>query len=293
MRADFNVSVRKQGEEFGTRTETKNVNSVRFVMQTIEHEARRQVDLIEDGGTVVQETRLFDPNTGTTRSMRSKEDAHDYRYFPDPDLLPLELDDAFVAECRKSLPELPDAKRRRYVTVLGLSDYNAAVLTAEVETARWFEALLSETAVAQGKSEAEVAKQAANWLISEFFGALNKGGHSLADSPVSHQQAAELLALIGKGTISGSIAKQVLEKMLETGDSASAIVEREGLKQESDSGAIEAAIEKILAENADKVEQFRAGKEALFGFFVGQTMKAMQGKANPQVVNEVLRGKLG
>ncbi|MGZ5251158.1 MAG: Asp-tRNA(Asn)/Glu-tRNA(Gln) amidotransferase subunit GatB [Caldimonas sp.] len=298
MRADVNVSVRKpgsNGEEtpFGTRTETKNVNSVRFVMATIEHEARRQVEVLEDGGTIVQETRLFDPGTGTTRSMRSKEDAHDYRYFPDPDLLPLELDDAFVAECRASLPELPDPKRRRYVETLGLSDYNAAVLTAEVETARWFEALLTETAAAQGKGDAEVAKQAANWLISEFFGALNKGGHSLEDSPVSHQQAAELLALIGKGTISGSIAKQVLETMLATGDGATAIVEREGLKQESDSGAIETAVDQVLAANADKVAEYRGGKEALFGFFVGQTMKAMQGKANPQVVNEVLKAKLG
>ena len=293
MRADVNVSVRKPGGELGTRTETKNVNSVRFVMQTIEHEARRQVGLIEDGGTVVQETRLFDPGTGTTRSMRSKEDAHDYRYFPDPDLLPLELDEAFLNECRDSLPELPDAKRKRYEQELGLSTYNAQVLTAEVETARWFEALLDETATAQGKQPADVAKQAANWLISELFGALNKAGKDLADSPVGHAQAAELLALIGKGTISGSIAKQVLETMLETGDGAAAIVEREGLKQESDSGAIEAAVDKVLAGNADKVAEYKAGKEALFGFFVGQTMKAMQGKANPQVVNEVLRTKLG
>jgi len=293
MRADVNVSVRKPGEEFGTRTETKNVNSVRFVMQTIEHEARRQVDLIEDGGKVVQETRLFDPNTGTTRSMRSKEDAHDYRYFPDPDLLPLELDDAFIDECRGSLPELPDAKRQRYEGELGLSAYNAQVLTAEVETARWFEALLLAAASAQGKQPADVAKQAANWLISELFGALNKAGHDLEASPVSPEKGAELLALIGKGTISGTIAKQVLETMIETGDGAAAIVEREGLKQESDSGAIEAAVDKVLADNADKVEQFKAGKEALFGFFVGQTMKAMQGKGNPQVVNEVLRAKLG
>jgi aspartyl-tRNA(Asn)/glutamyl-tRNA(Gln) amidotransferase subunit B len=293
MRADVNVSVRRPGEEFGTRTETKNVNSVRFVMQAIEHEARRQVELLEDGGEVVQETRLFDPNTGTTRSMRSKEDAHDYRYFPDPDLLPLELDDAFLDECRESLPELPDAKRRRYIEELGLSAYNAGVLTAEVETARWFEALLLETATAQGKTPAEVARQASNWLISEFFGALNKIGRELADSPVGHAQAAELLALVGKGTISGSIAKQVLETMLETGESASTIVEREGLKQESDSGAIEAAVDKVLADNADKVAEYKAGKQALFGFFVGQTMKAMQGKANPQVVNEVLRAKLG
>ncbi|MXO58096.1 Asp-tRNA(Asn)/Glu-tRNA(Gln) amidotransferase subunit GatB [Altererythrobacter salegens] len=293
MRADVNVSVRKPGDEFGTRTETKNVNSVRFVMAVVEAEALRQVDLIEDGGTVVQETRLYDPDRNETRSMRSKEDAHDYRYFPDPDLLPLVLDDAFVEECRASLPELPDAKRNRYIAELGVPEYNAHVLTAEVETARWFEALLSETAAAQGKSEGEVAKQASNWLISEFFGALNKAGHELADSPVSHEQAAELLALVGKGTISGSIAKQVLETMIETGDSAGTIVEREGLKQESDSGAIEAAVDKVLADNADKVADYKGGKQQLFGFFVGQTMKAMQGKGNPQVVNEVLKAKLG
>jgi aspartyl-tRNA(Asn)/glutamyl-tRNA(Gln) amidotransferase subunit B len=293
MRADVNVSVRKVGDEFGTRTETKNVNSVRFVMATIEYEANRQVDVLESGGKIVQETRLFDPGTGTTRSMRSKEDAHDYRYFPDPDLLPLVLEDDFLEDCRNSLPELPDAKRARYEGELGLSPYNAAVLTAEVETARWFELLLGETATAQGKQPAEVAKQAANWLISELFGALNKLGKPLEESPVSPSAGAELLALIGKGTISGSIAKQVLETMLETGDSAGAIVEREGLKQESDTGAIEAAVDGILAANADKVEQYRGGKVALFGFFVGQTMKAMQGKGNPQVVNEILKAKLG
>ncbi|HUD29324.1 MAG TPA: Asp-tRNA(Asn)/Glu-tRNA(Gln) amidotransferase subunit GatB [Novosphingobium sp.] len=293
MRADVNVSVRRPGEELGTRTETKNVNSVRFVMQAIEHEANRQVDVIEGGGKIVQETRLFDPNTGSTRSMRSKEDAHDYRYFPDPDLLPLVLDDAFLAECRASLPELPDAKRARYEGELGLSAYNAAVLTADVDTFQWFEALLAETALAQGKQPAEVAKQAANWLISELFGALNKLGKSLDESPVSPEQAADLLSLVGKGTISGSIAKQVLEIMLETGDGATAIVEREGLKQESDTGAIEAKVDEILAANADKVAQYREGKVALFGFFVGQTMKAMQGKGNPQVVNEILKARLG
>ncbi|WP_324741936.1 Asp-tRNA(Asn)/Glu-tRNA(Gln) amidotransferase subunit GatB [Tsuneonella sp. CC-YZS046] len=293
MRADVNVSVRKPGEEFGTRTETKNVNSVRFIMQAIEYEASRQVDVLEGGGKIVQETRLFDPDSGTTRSMRSKEDAHDYRYFPDPDLLPLELDEAFLDECRASLPELPDAKRLRYENELGLSAYNADVLTAEVETARWFEALLAASAARQGKPDAAVAKQAANWLISELFGALNKLGVELENSPVSPEAGAELLALIGDGTISGSIAKQVLEKMLETGDGAAAIVEREGLKQESDTGAIEAAVDKVLADNADKVEQYKGGKEALFGFFVGQTMKAMQGKANPQVVNELLKQKLG
>jgi aspartyl-tRNA(Asn)/glutamyl-tRNA(Gln) amidotransferase subunit B len=292
MRADVNVSVRKPGDELGTRTETKNVNSVRFVMAVVEQEARRQVDLIEDGGRVVQETRLYDPDRNETRSMRSKEDAHDYRYFPDPDLLPLVLDDEFLADCLASLPELPDAKRSRYETALGLSAYNANILTAEVDTARWFEALLAESEAKQGKTGPDVAKQAANWLTSELFGALNRLGKDLAYSPVSPPQAAELLALIADGTISGTIAKQVFEKMLETGDGAATIVEREGLKQTSDAGAIDTVIAKILADNADKVEQYKAGKEALFGFFVGQTMKAMQGKANPGVVNELLKKAL-
>ncbi|GEO00527.1 aspartyl/glutamyl-tRNA(Asn/Gln) amidotransferase subunit B [Novosphingobium sediminis] len=293
MRADVNVSVRKPGEPFGTRTETKNVNSVRFVMAVVEQEAKRQVAVLEDGGKIVQETRLYDPDRNETRSMRSKEDAHDYRYFPDPDLLPVELDDAFLEECRASLPELPDAKRHRYESVLGLSAYNAGVLTAEVETSRWFEALLAESAAKQGKPESEVAKQAANWLTSELFGALNKLGKGLAESPVSPEAGGELLALVGKGTISGSAAKQVLEKMLETGDAPGVIVEREGLTQTSDTGAIEAAVDAVLAANADKVEQYKGGKEALFGFFVGQTMKAMQGKGNPGLVNEVLKAKLG
>jgi aspartyl-tRNA(Asn)/glutamyl-tRNA(Gln) amidotransferase subunit B len=282
MRADVNVSVRKPGEEYGTRTETKNVNSIRFVMQTIEVEARRQVDLIEDGGTVVQETRLFDPNKMETRSMRSKEDAHDYRYFPDPDLLPLELSDEFLEECRASLPELPDAKRARY-EAMGLTAYAAAVLTAEAETAFWFEDLL-----AAGVD----AKQGSNWLLSELFGALNKMGKSLDESPVSPTQAAELLSLVADGTISGSIAKQVFEIMLETGQGAAAIVEEKGLKQTSDTGAIEAVIAEILANNPGQLEQYRGGKENLFGFFVGQTMKAMQGKANPGVVNDLLKKAL-
>ena len=283
MRADVNVSVRKPGGELGTRTETKNVNSIRFMMQAIEYEAQRQVDLIEDGGAVVQETRLFDANKSETRSMRSKEDAHDYRYFPDPDLLPVELDDAFIEECRASLPELPDAKRARY-EAMGLTAYNAAVLTAEAETAFWFEDLL-----AAGVEP----KQASNWLMSELFGALNKLGKTLDDSPVSPTQAAELLTLVADGTISGSISKQVFEIMLETGQGASAIVEEKGLKQTSDTGAIEAEIAKIMAANEDKVAEYRGGKDKLFGFFVGQTMKAMQGKANPQVINDLLRKALG
>ncbi|WP_338504644.1 Asp-tRNA(Asn)/Glu-tRNA(Gln) amidotransferase subunit GatB [Sphingomonas kaistensis] len=283
MRADVNVSVRKPGDEFGTRTETKNVNSVRFVQQVIELEARRQVEILEEGGSIVQETRLYDPDKGETRSLRSKEDAHDYRYFPDPDLLPLELDDQFIEDCRASLPELPDAKRKRYEAA-GITAYNASVLTAEVETARWFDALL--------EAGAEPVR-AANWVVAELFGALNRLGKDIADCPVTPTQAAELLGLVADGTISGSIAKTVFEKMLETGDGANAIVEREGLRQNSDTGAIDAEIDKILAANADKVAQYKDGKVQLFGFFVGQTMKAMAGKANPGVVNERLKAKLG
>ncbi|WP_341632688.1 Asp-tRNA(Asn)/Glu-tRNA(Gln) amidotransferase subunit GatB [Sphingomonas agri] len=282
MRADVNVSVRKPGDAFGTRTETKNVNSVRFVMAVVEHEAKRQVELIESGGKVAQETRLFDPDKGVTRSLRSKEDAHDYRYFPDPDLLPLELDEAFLEECRGSLPELPDAKRQRYED-LGITTYNAGVLTAEVETARWFDALL----------DAGVdPKQGANWVVAELFGALNRRSESIEKSPVSPSQAAELLGLVANGTISGTIAKQVFEIMLETGEGPSDVVEKRGLKQTSDTGAIDAEIDKVLAANADKVAEYKGGKQQLFGFFVGQTMKAMQGKANPQLVNERLRSKL-
>ncbi|WP_375403760.1 Asp-tRNA(Asn)/Glu-tRNA(Gln) amidotransferase subunit GatB [uncultured Sphingomonas sp.] len=282
MRADVNVSVRKAGEPLGTRTETKNVNSVRFVMATVEFEARRQVELLEEGGTIVQETRLFDPDRGVTRSMRSKEDAHDYRYFPDPDLLPLELDDAFLEDCRASLPELPDAKRRRYEAA-GVTPYNANVLTAEVETARWFDTLLEAGAE---------PKAAANWVAGELFGALNRLGLGMEASPVSPTQAAELLGLVADGTLSGSLAKQVFEVMLETGQDAGVVVEERGLKQTSDTGAIEAAIAGIMAANADKVADYRGGKDKLFGFFVGQTMKAMGGKANPVVVNTLLKAKL-
>ena len=283
MRADVNVSVRKPGDELGTRTETKNVNSVRFVMAVVEQEARRQVEVLEAGGKIQQETRLYDPDRNETRSMRSKEDAHDYRYFPDPDLLPLVLDDAFLEECRASLPELPDAKRARY-EALGITAYQATVLTAEVEAARWFDALLDA-----GVKPAA----AANWTTSELFGALNRTGRDIENSPVSPAQAAELLGLIADGTLSGSLAKQVFEVMLETGDGAAKVVEDRGLKQTSDTGAIEAVIADVMAANADKVADYRGGKDKLFGFFVGQTMKAMGGKANPAVVNEVLKGMLG
>ncbi|WP_322963238.1 Asp-tRNA(Asn)/Glu-tRNA(Gln) amidotransferase subunit GatB [Sphingomonas fuzhouensis] len=286
MRADVNVSVRKPGDEFGTRTETKNVNSVRFVMAAIEYEAKRQVAVLEDGGKIVQETRLFNVESGTTRSMRSKEDAHDYRYFPDPDLLPLELTDAFLEECRASLPELPDAKRRRY-EALGLTPYNAGVLTAEVETARWFDGLLDALEGTSAKPA-----QAANWVAAELFGALNRLGKDITESPVSPAQAAELLALVADGTLSGSLSKQVFEIMLETGDGPSKIVEERGLKQTSDTGAIEAVIAEVLEKNPNQLGQYRGGKEALFGFFVGQTMKAMGGKANPAVVNDLLKKAL-
>jgi aspartyl-tRNA(Asn)/glutamyl-tRNA(Gln) amidotransferase subunit B len=286
MRADVNVSVRRPGQPFGTRTETKNVNSVRFIMAAIEHEANRQVDVIEGGGAIVQETRLWDPDKAETRSLRSKEEAHDYRYFPDPDLLPVELADDFLAACRASLPELPDAKRRRYERMLGLPPYNASVLTAEVETARWFEVLLE----ALGE---EHAVRASNWVISDLFGALNRLGKGLADSPVTPAQAAELLRLTADGTLSGTLAKQVFEIMLDTGEDPGRIVEERGLRQTSDTGAIDRVVAEILAANPDKVAEYRAGKDKLFGFFVGQTMKAMAGKANPQLVNELLRKALG
>ena len=293
MRADVNVSVRKPGEPFGTRTETKNVNSVRFVMQTIEYEANRQVDVLESGGAIVQETRLFDPDSGTTRSMRSKEDAHDYRYFPDPDLLPLELDDAFLEECRASLPELPDAKRHRYENALGLSAYNAGVLTAEVETFARFETLLAETAKLLGKSEADVATQVANWSLSVAPGVMNALGDEADPANATAEAQAAILQMQAAGDISGGQAKEIYEIVLKTGREPAEIAETEGLKQQSDTGAIESVIDAVLAANADKVEEYRGGKDKLFGFFVGQTMKAMQGKANPAVVNEVLKAKLG
>ncbi|WP_207774791.1 Asp-tRNA(Asn)/Glu-tRNA(Gln) amidotransferase subunit GatB [Sphingosinicella sp. YJ22] len=289
MRADVNVSVRKPGQPFGTRTETKNVNSVRFIMAAIEYEANRQVEVLEEGGTVVQETRLFDPDKGETRSLRSKEEAHDYRYFPDPDLLPVELSDAFLDECRETLPELPDAKRHRYEQELGLSAYNASVLTADVTTARWFEELLAAT----GKAGPEIGKAASNWVISDLFGALNRLGRDITDSPVSPKQGADLLGLVADGTLSGTLAKQVFEIMLETGQDPGRIVEERGLKQTSDTGAIDKVIAEIMAANEDKVAEYRGGKDKLFGFFVGQTMKAMAGKANPQVVNELLKKALG
>jgi len=282
MRADVNVSVRKHGEPFRTRCEVKNVNSVRFVMQAVEAEAARQVEVWESGGTVEQETRLFDPARGETRSMRSKEDAHDYRYFPDPDLLPLVLDEAWVAGLRDGLPELPDAKRARFVKEHGLPAYDAAVLVADQETAAFFET------VAAGRD----AKLAANWMMGDFFAALNRTGRSIGDSPVSAAALGQLLDLLADRTINGRIAKEVFEAMVDTGQPPASIVESKGLRQVTDTGAIEQAVASVLAANPDKLAEYKAGKDKLFGFFVGQVMKAMAGKGNPALVNEALRQRL-
>jgi aspartyl-tRNA(Asn)/glutamyl-tRNA(Gln) amidotransferase subunit B len=282
MRADVNVSVRKPGTGLGTRCEIKNVNSTRFMAQAIEYEARRQIEILEGGGTIDQETRLFDPNVGETRTMRSKEDAHDYRYFPDPDLLPLVIDEKWIAEIKASLPELPDAKKKRFVESYGLTAYDARVLSGDSEAAAYFET------VAKGRD----AKQAANWVTQELFGALNKQGLELSQSPVKAEALGALLDLVKDGTINGKIAKDVFAKMIETGDAPGVIVEREGLKQVTDTGAIEKAIDELMAANADKVEDVKKNPKA-FGWWVGQTMKATGGKANPGVVNEILKEKLG
>ena len=282
VRCDVNVSVRKPGGPLGTRCEIKNVNSIRYVQQAIEHEARRQIEILEDGGSIKQETRLYDPNKGVTRSMRSKEHAHDYRYFPDPDLLPLILDSNWVNEIKATLPELPDAKRARFVKDLGLSDYDAGVLVGEKESADFFEA------VAKGRD----AKLASNWVSSELFGLLNKAGKSITDSPVSAEALGGLIDLISDNTISGRIAKDVFAEMFETGKNARDIVESKGLRQVTDTGAIDAAIDDIMAKNADKVAEYRGGKDKLLGFFVGQVMKATGGKANPALLNERLKAKL-
>jgi aspartyl-tRNA(Asn)/glutamyl-tRNA(Gln) amidotransferase subunit B len=283
LRADVNVSVRKPGEMYRTRCEVKNVNSIRFVMQAIEAEARRQIEVWESGGEVQQETRLFDPNRGVTRPMRSKEHAHDYRYFPDPDLLPLELDPEWVAELKAHLPELPDAKAARFQRDYGLSAYDARVLVAEQATADYYES------VAKGRDP----KQAANWVMGDLFAALNRTGRGIADSPVSATSLGRLLDLIADDTISGRIAKQVFEEMVETGADPAAVVEAKGLRQVKDTGAIDAAVAQVLAANADKVAEYKAGKDKLFGFFVGQVMKAMAGKGNPALVNEALKKALG
>ncbi len=292
MRADVNVSVRKPGDPFGTRCEIKNVNSVRFVMQAIEVEAKRQIGVLEDGGSIKQETRLFDPVKLETRSLRSKEDAHDYRYFPDPDLLPLELTPEFLKICAQSLPELPDQKRDRFIASLSMSAYTAAVLTADKESADYFEAILAESIQRQGKPEADIARTVSNWVTSDLFGALNKLGCDIADSPISPGQGAELLALVADGTLSGRLAKDVFEIMLETGKNPGIIVEERGLKQVSDSSEIEKIIARVIADNPDTVAQYKSGKDKLFGFFVGQVIKATGGKANPAIVNDLLKKAL-
>ena len=282
MRADVNVSVRRPGADLGTRCEIKNVNSIRFVKQAIAYEARRQIMLVEDGGTVHQETRLFDSGRGETRSMRSKEEAHDYRYFPDPDLLPLTLDPGWVEEIRAHLPELPDEKKARFIADYGLSPYDAGVLVADRDTADYFEAVV----------EGRDAKRVANWVISELFGRLNKAGKGIGDSPVSAAALGRLVDLVADETISGRIAKDVFDAMFETGKDAADIVKEKGLEQVTDGAAIEAIIDAAMAENPAQVEQVRAGNQKVVGWFVGQVMKATQGKASPKMVNEILRRKL-
>ncbi|MCJ8141524.1 Asp-tRNA(Asn)/Glu-tRNA(Gln) amidotransferase subunit GatB [Ancylobacter sp. A5.8] len=282
LRADVNVSVRKPGDDFGTRCEIKNVNSIRFIGQAIEVEARRQIGIIEDGGTIDQETRLFDPGRGETRSMRSKEEAHDYRYFPDPDLLPLEFDDAFVEALKVHLPELPDEKKARFVASYGLSAYDADVLVAEKDTADYYEA------AAKGRD----AKAVANFTINELFGRLNKEGKDISSSPVSADQIGAIVDLIADGTISGKIAKDLFEIVFTEGGDPRAVVEARGMKQVTDTGAIEAAVDAIIAANPDKVQQVLA-KPTMLGWFVGQVMKSTGGKANPQAVNDLLKAKLG
>lgn len=282
LRADVNVSVRKPGAPYGTRCEIKNVNSIRFIGQAIEYEARRQIEILEDGGKIDQETRLFDPGKGETRSMRSKEEAHDYRYFPDPDLLPLEFDQAYVDALKAHLPELPDEKKARFMSSHGLTPYDAGVLVVERETADFFEA------VAKGRD----VKTAANWVINELAGRLNKEGKTIASSPMSADQLGAILDLIGEGTISGKIAKDLFEIVWAEGGDPRAIVESRGMKQVTDLGAIEKAVDEIVAKNPDKVADATSNPKAI-GWFVGQVMKATGGKANPQAVNDLLKKKLG
>ena len=290
LRADVNVSVRKPGDELGTRCEIKNVNSIRFIGQAIEVEARRQIDIIEDGGTIDQETRLFDPVKGETRSMRSKEEAHDYRYFPDPDLLPLEFTQEYVDDLARGLPEMPDEKKDRFMRDFGLSDYDAGVLIAERDKADYFEDVVKgrDGVVAEPRD----GKVAANWVINELFGRLNKEGLSIGASPVSAAHLGSIVDLIASETISGKIAKDLFEIVWTEGGDPVEIVEKRGMKQVTDTGAIEKTVDEIMAANPDKVEQAKA-KPNLMGWFVGQVMKASGGKANPKAVNEILKKKLG
>lgn len=287
LRADVNVSVRRPGAPLGTRCEIKNMNSIAFIGQAIEYEARRQIEILEDGGQIEQETRRFDPNKGETRSMRSKEEAHDYRYFPDPDLLPLEFSQDFVDELKARLPELPDQKKARFVADLGLSAYDASVLVAERESAVFYETVLDKLA-----NRARDGKMAANWVINELFGRLNKEGRAITDSPVGAEQLAAIVDLIGEGTISGKIAKDLFEIVWQEGGDPRALVESRGMKQVTDLSAIEKVVDDIIAANPDKAAQVRDKPQSL-GWFVGQVMKASGGKANPQSVNDLLKSKLG
>jgi aspartyl-tRNA(Asn)/glutamyl-tRNA(Gln) amidotransferase subunit B len=285
FRCDANVSVRRKGDQkLGTRAELKNINSFRFLERAINFEIERQIDLIEDGGSVVQETRLYDSERDETRSMRSKEEANDYRYFPDPDLLPVAITDEDIAAIRASLPELPEQKKQRYIDELGLSDYNAELLTASRETAAYFEAALA--------AAPEQNAQLANWILGDLTGALNKAGIDVSESPITPLMLTQLISRIADNTISGKIAKEVFEAMWQGEGDADGIIEARGLKQITDSGAIESLIDDVIAANPDQVEQFRAGKDKVLGFFVGQVMKQSQGKANPGQVNAMLREKL-
>ena len=283
LRADVNVSVRKKGtKDFGTRCEIKNVNSIKFMQMAIEYEANRQVDLIEDGQSVDQETRLFDTKKNETRSMRSKEDAHDYRYFPDPDLLPLEVSDEFINQLQSEIPELPDEKKKRFIDQFKLTPYEANIMVSDIETSNYFENVVKKSDV----------KLATNWIIGELFAALNEKNLEITDSPISAGNLSKLINLIKDGTISGKIAKTVFEQMMEGDKDPKKIVEEKGLKQESDPKALEALIDKVIDSNRDKATEYKSGKVKLFGFFVGQVMKVSGGKANPQLVNEILKKKL-
>ena len=283
LRADVNVSVRKKGsKEFGTRCVIKNVNSIKFMQMAIEYEANRQVDLIENGQMIDQETRLFDTKKNETRSMRSKEDAHDYRYFPDPDLLPLEVSDDFIENLKSEIPELPDEKKKRFIEKFKLSPYEANILVSDIETSNYFENVIKKSDV----------KLATNWIIGELFAALNEKNLEITESPISAGNLSKLINLIKDGTISGKIAKTVFEQMMEGDKDPQKIVEEKGLKQESDPKALEALIDKVIDDNRDKATEYKSGKVKLFGFFVGQVMKVSGGKANPQLVNEILKKKL-
>ena len=283
LRADVNVSVRIKGtDKLGTRCEIKNVNSIKFMQMAINYEANRQVDLIEEGKSIAQETRLFDTKKNETRSMRSKEDAHDYRYFPDPDLLPLEVTDDFVEKIKSEIPELPDEKKKRFIEKFKLSPYEATILVSDIETSKYFEEVIENSDV----------KLATNWITGELFAVLNNKNLEISESPISSKNLSKLINLIKDGTISGKIAKTIFELMMDSDKDPQKIVEEKGLKQESDPKALEALIDKVIADNPDKVKEYKSGKEKLFGFFVGQAMKASNGKANPQLVNDILKKKL-